>query len=172
MIGCALHAGPIQLRVPAAHELCIGPVHSMICSRQLHQKQQPLCGTLSYRFLHRTFGKTPRIGWQLDPFGHSSTQASLMSSLVGFTGLFFGRADYQVRQGHRQPQLGQVQHCTLFSQHSKHQIDTTHHKISWHQADQMLYASRSWPRHCLLYIAVVHSCMLAGRSWSSQHDSS
>jgi alpha-mannosidase len=36
------------------------------------------------------------VGWQIDPFGHSSTQASLMSTLVGFDALFFGRSDYQV----------------------------------------------------------------------------
>jgi hypothetical protein len=30
-----------------------------------------------------------------NPTGHSSTHASLMSALVGFEGLFFGRADYQ-----------------------------------------------------------------------------
>ncbi len=48
------------------------------------------------RFLQKTFGKVPRVGWQIDPFGHSSTQAGLMSAQVGFDALFFGRADYQV----------------------------------------------------------------------------
>lgn len=33
---------------------------------------------------------------QVDPFGHSATQASLLSGLLGFDSLFFGRADYQV----------------------------------------------------------------------------
>ncbi len=37
----------------------------------------------------------PTVGWQIDPFGHSSTQASL-SALYGFDAQFFGRADYQV----------------------------------------------------------------------------
>ncbi len=38
------------------------------------------------------------IGWQVDPFGHSSTQASLMTGALGFDAVYFGRADYQVSQ--------------------------------------------------------------------------
>jgi len=47
-------------------------------------------------FIKEQFGKVPTIGWQLDPFGHSATHAALMCGLLGFDGLFFGRADYQV----------------------------------------------------------------------------
>jgi alpha-mannosidase len=47
------------------------------------------------RFLRETFGVSPRIGWQIDPFGHSSTQAAF-SALYGYDAQFFGRADYQV----------------------------------------------------------------------------
>ena len=47
------------------------------------------------RFLQEEFGKVPTVGWQVDPFGHSATQASL-SALYGFDAQFFGRADYQV----------------------------------------------------------------------------
>lgn len=36
----------------------------------------------------------PRIGWQIDPFGHSREQASIFAQL-GFDGLFLGRIDYQ-----------------------------------------------------------------------------
>ena len=32
---------------------------------------------LGHRFLTETFGIAPRYTWQLDPFGHSATQASL-----------------------------------------------------------------------------------------------
>jgi hypothetical protein len=48
--------------------------------------------------LQEQFGEAgiPRVGWQLDPFGHSATQAALLSAEVGFDGLFFGRIDYQV----------------------------------------------------------------------------
>lgn len=49
------------------------------------------------RFLNETFGYRPRVGWQIDPFGHSNTHASLLSAYLGFDGLFFGRSDYQVR---------------------------------------------------------------------------
>ncbi|KAL3162416.1 hypothetical protein ABBQ32_010087 [Trebouxia sp. C0010 RCD-2024] len=51
--------------------------------------------TRGHSFLKEQFGKVPTIGWQLDPFGHSATHASLMCGLLGFSALFFGRADYQ-----------------------------------------------------------------------------
>lgn len=51
--------------------------------------------TRGHAFLRDTFGKAPTVGWQIDPFGHSSTQAGLLSAQVGFDALFFGRADYQ-----------------------------------------------------------------------------
>ena len=51
--------------------------------------------TLGHDFLKRNFGYIPSVGWQLDPFGHSSTQASLLTSEVGFNALYFGRIDYQ-----------------------------------------------------------------------------
>ncbi|CAF4440953.1 unnamed protein product, partial [Adineta steineri] len=42
-----------------------------------------------------TFGECarPKIGWQIDPFGHSREVASLFAQM-GFDGYFFGRADY------------------------------------------------------------------------------
>ena len=49
--------------------------------------------TRGHRFLKETFGFEPKIGWQIDPFGHSSTQAGLFGSELGFDGMFFGRAD-------------------------------------------------------------------------------
>ena len=51
--------------------------------------------TLGHAFLKDTLGVVPTIGWQLDPFGHSATQASLMTAKVGFDALYFGRIDYQ-----------------------------------------------------------------------------
>uniref|UniRef100_A0A453MAQ3 Glycoside hydrolase family 38 N-terminal domain-containing protein n=1 Tax=Aegilops tauschii subsp. strangulata TaxID=200361 RepID=A0A453MAQ3_AEGTS len=34
--------------------------------------------TLGHRFIKEEFGQIPRIGWQIDPFGHSAVQAYLL----------------------------------------------------------------------------------------------
>ena len=57
--------------------------------------------TLGHRFLKEEFGYSPRVGWQLDPFGHSATQATLLSYDAGFDGLFFSRIDWQDFQQRR-----------------------------------------------------------------------
>ncbi|CAN0870191.1 Probable alpha-mannosidase At5g13980 [Linum grandiflorum] len=54
--------------------------------------------TLGHRFLKREFSVTPRVGWQIDPFGHSAVQAYLLGAEVGFDSLFFARIDYQDRE--------------------------------------------------------------------------
>lgn len=51
--------------------------------------------TRGHKFLKQEFGFVPRVGWQIDPFGHSSTQAGLMGSVLGFDAMFFGRADWE-----------------------------------------------------------------------------
>jgi len=38
--------------------------------------------TLGHQFLKEEFGVTPRIGWQIDPFGHSAVQAYLLGAEV------------------------------------------------------------------------------------------
>ncbi|CAI5487099.1 unnamed protein product [Closterium sp. Naga37s-1] len=38
--------------------------------------------SLGHRFLQSHFNATPRIAWQIDPFGHSATQASLITAQV------------------------------------------------------------------------------------------
>ncbi len=50
--------------------------------------------TLGHQFLKETFNVTVEIGWHIDPFGHSSAQASLFSQM-GFNAFFFARIDYQ-----------------------------------------------------------------------------
>ena len=51
--------------------------------------------TLGHRFLLEQFNYVPRIGWQIDPFGHSATQPTLLGAEVGFDALYFSRIDYQ-----------------------------------------------------------------------------
>lgn len=68
--------------------------------------------TVGHQFLNDTFGVTPRIGWQIDPFGHSATQASLMTGALGFDALYFGRADYQARPRAFRDQGLVLMHCT------------------------------------------------------------
>jgi alpha-mannosidase len=46
---------------------------------------------LGHRFLKEELGVVPSVGWQIDPFGHSSTQGGLMTGGVGFDALYFGR---------------------------------------------------------------------------------
>lgn len=52
--------------------------------------------TWGLRQLNDTFGECgrPRVGWQIDPFGHSREQASMFARM-GFDGMFLGRLDYQ-----------------------------------------------------------------------------
>ncbi len=54
--------------------------------------------TVGHRLLKEMFDYPVRVGWQIDPFGHSSTQASLLSAEAGFEALYFARMDYQDRQ--------------------------------------------------------------------------
>ncbi|KAL3655096.1 hypothetical protein CASFOL_000882 [Castilleja foliolosa] len=57
--------------------------------------------TLGHRFIKDEFNIVPRIGWQIDPFGHSAVQAYLLGAEVGFDALFFARIDYQDRAKRR-----------------------------------------------------------------------
>ena len=50
--------------------------------------------TRGHRFLLDTFGYVPKTGWQLDPFGHSATQAYLMGVDLGFEQMVLGRSDH------------------------------------------------------------------------------
>ena len=58
-----------------------------------------VCETLKFIHDSRTINETvgacgaPKIGWQIDPFGHSREQASIFAQL-GFDGVFLGRLDY------------------------------------------------------------------------------
>ncbi|KAL0379123.1 UNVERIFIED_CONTAM: Alpha-mannosidase [Sesamum radiatum] len=53
--------------------------------------------TLGHQLLKSQFNKTPRAGWQIDPFGHSAVQAYLLGAELGFDSVHFARIDYQDR---------------------------------------------------------------------------
>ncbi|KAF6993710.1 hypothetical protein CFC21_010565 [Triticum aestivum] len=53
--------------------------------------------TLGHRVIKKQFNKTPRAGWQIDPFGHSAVQAYLLGTELGFDSVHFARIDYQDR---------------------------------------------------------------------------
>ncbi|KAG5099843.1 hypothetical protein JHK82_044895 [Glycine max] len=53
--------------------------------------------TLGHRFIKDQFNKTPTVGWQIDPFGHSAVQAYLLGAELGFDSIHFARIDYQDR---------------------------------------------------------------------------
>jgi len=60
-----------------------------------------------------------------DPFGHSATQASVLSAAVGFTSLFFARIDYQV--GESLPPYHYIsQRATLPHSRSMYTFSTCH----------------------------------------------
>ena len=56
---------------------------------------------LGHRLVARAFGANasvlPRVGWQIDPFGHSAAQGSLFTSGAGFSAMFYGRLDMEER---------------------------------------------------------------------------
>nr|XP_011462234.1 PREDICTED: alpha-mannosidase isoform X1 [Fragaria vesca subsp. vesca] len=53
--------------------------------------------TLGHLAIKQQFNKTPRAGWQIDPFGHSAVQGYLLGAELGFDSVHFARIDYQDR---------------------------------------------------------------------------
>ena len=55
--------------------------------------------TRGHQFILKNFGPeaAPRGTWQIDPFGHSQTEAWLLGAEAGFESLYWGRMDYQDR---------------------------------------------------------------------------
>ena len=53
--------------------------------------------TRGHQWLKKNLGKnaTPKVTWQIDPFGHSNTQAWLLGAKSGMQGMWWGRTDYQ-----------------------------------------------------------------------------
>ena len=52
-----------------------------------------------FKMLHDALGEcgTPKVAWQIDPFGHSKEQARLFSRM-GMDGLFFARVDFRDKE--------------------------------------------------------------------------
>jgi len=67
-------------------------MHDEACTHYIGMIDQT---TMGHDFLKRHLGVVPKVGWQLDPFGHSSTQADLMTHKMGFDAIYFGRLDYE-----------------------------------------------------------------------------
>ena len=49
---------------------------------------------IGHQFLLEEFGVKPRVGWHIDPFGHSNVSPRLFADM-GFDAWFFARLDYQ-----------------------------------------------------------------------------
>ena len=52
---------------------------------------------IGHQFLKKEFGVTPRIGWMVDAFGHSVTNAALFADF-GFDAIYFSRVDDHSRE--------------------------------------------------------------------------
>ncbi|NXV61024.1 MA2B1 mannosidase, partial [Molothrus ater] len=59
--------------------------------------------SLGRRFLRRLFGAcgSPRVAWQIDPFGHARELAATFAQM-GYDGLFLGRVDHQDKRARQQ----------------------------------------------------------------------
>jgi len=47
---------------------------------------------IGHQFLKKEFGVVPRVGWMIDAFGHSTTNAALFADF-GFDAIYFSRID-------------------------------------------------------------------------------
>jgi hypothetical protein len=73
-------------------QVCPGKI--IITVIMLHNTSAQM--TEGHQFLLDTFGVTPRLGWQIDPFGASSVTPTLFS-MMGFDGHVIQRINYQTK---------------------------------------------------------------------------
>jgi len=50
-----------------------------------------------HQFVEKEFGVTPRVGWHIDPFGHSSANQRLFAEM-GLDAFIVARLDFQDKQ--------------------------------------------------------------------------
>ena len=89
-----------------------GIVRALVRNRQLefvgggwvqHDEALPTVGAMleqmaeGHLWLNATFNVWPKIGWQLDPFGHTATSAALLSRM-GFRALVINRIHYKLKR--------------------------------------------------------------------------
>ena len=51
--------------------------------------------------MHQQLGFVPTVGWQIDAFGHTATNAAVHAAM-GFDAFFFMRLDHHIAQRRRQ----------------------------------------------------------------------
>jgi len=66
-------------------------MHDEACT---HYEDQINNMHIGHQFLLKEVGVKPRIGWHIDPFGHSNANARLFAEM-GFDALIFARGDFQ-----------------------------------------------------------------------------
>jgi lysosomal alpha-mannosidase len=71
-----------------------------------------------HKFINEHFGVQPRIGWNIDPFGHSNTNAALFD-LFGFDAVFYARVDYQEKEERKKNKTLEYVHRPVW--HSKNE---------------------------------------------------
>lgn len=75
-------------------------MHDEACTNYEGMIHQMALGT---KYIKDQFGIRPRVGWHIDPFGHSSQNARLMSEM-GFDAFGTNRIDYLDKERRRQSQ--------------------------------------------------------------------
>jgi len=49
---------------------------------------------VGHEFLKKEFNQIPTVGWQIDAYGHSNTNARLFAEM-GFDAIFLNRIDFE-----------------------------------------------------------------------------